>query len=152
MMPAHFGYRVRAQFFKVAKECLGASVGLHTTSYAIVLVNEGQAYSQLKDYKTCIALTETAINILANTTDRRTFMFSTALNNMAGAYAGLTQYEAALPLYIEAFEYRKEVLGADSPLTAQTAFSVAGVLNWMERCGYASVPVCVPLQSAVDVT
>lgn len=78
---------------------------------------------------------DAAIEILSKTTSTRTPVYATAVNNLGVSLSKLKQHERALPLLLEAYDIRNSILGPDSSDTAGAAASVAGVLNWLDRCG-----------------
>ncbi len=52
---------------------------------------------------------------------------ATSLNNLAGLYDAMGQYEKALPLYERALAISEAQLGADHPSTATSLNNLAGL-------------------------
>ena len=78
----------------------------------------------------------TAIAIIKQSSSGHTTLAATATHNMSTVLASMKRYDEALAAGIEAYKLRLELLGPKNIETAQSACSIGGILNWMERCGY----------------
>jgi hypothetical protein len=76
------------------------------------------------------------MSIIKQTSSGNTTLYATAANNMGTILGKMQRHNDALPYLYKAYELRKELLGPRHLETAQTAASIGGTLNWLDRCGY----------------